>query len=31
MNVMKITSIDYVASAVFAIYFAVLIAIRIFV
>lgn len=31
MNVMKITSIDYVASAVFAIYFAVLVAIRIFV
>ena len=31
MNVMKITSIDYVASAVFVIYFAVLIAIRIFV
>ena len=31
INVMKITSIDYVASAVFAIYFAVLIAIRIFV
>ena len=31
MNVMKITSIDYVASAVFVIYFAVLVAIRIFV
>ena len=31
MNVMKITSIDYVASIVFVIYFAVLIAIRIFV
>ena len=31
MNVMKITSIDYVASAVFAIYFAMLVAIRIFV
>lgn len=31
MNVMKITSIDYVASVVFVIYFAVLIAIRIFV
>ncbi len=31
MNVMKITSIDYVASAVFAVYFAVLIAIRIFI
>ena len=31
MNVMKITSIDYVASVVFVIYFAVLVAIRIFV
>lgn len=31
MNVMKITSIDYVASVVFAVYFAVLVAIRIFV
>lgn len=31
MNVMKITSIDYVASIVFVIYFAVLVAIRIFV
>lgn len=31
MNVMKITSIDYVASIVFVIYFAVLVAVRIFV
>lgn len=31
MNVMKITSIDYVTSVVFVIYFAVLVAIRIFV
>ena len=31
MNVMKISSIDYVAVAVFVVYFAVLVAIRIFI